>query len=303
MHSYLRILEMTQSNIRHFHVCCDGSFGNRYSGLIGGLTIARLVGLPATVSWPSTNMCRALWEDIFKPLEIDVVDWRLKEFYEHADKYDFLSVNDQHMNFFGKSAQDPAGMTLESVKEWVENSDKNIFYYTPLFYDWIPEEEIYLTIRNLHFSEEIMRNVQSFLKDNKLDGGYYGCHFRMTDFVNIESFDIDHWFHVIERSPKQKYFICSDDPDTEARFNELPNAFSYPKIHETTKFIPEGGWQHPYTDEDGRHSVFNVERGTDHVKEAVVDFLLLSLSQPFDTGKHSTFLRMAKVVRGAWNVK
>ena len=25
---------------------------------------------------------------------------------------------------------------------------------------------------------------------------------------NIESFDIDHWFHVIERSPKQKYFIC-----------------------------------------------------------------------------------------------
>ena len=83
----------------------------------------------------------------------------------------------------------------------------------------------------------------------------------------------------------------------------MPNAFSYPKIHETTKFIPEGGWQHPYTDEDGRHSVFNVERGTDHVKEAVVDFLLLSLSQPFDTGKHSTFLRMAKIVRGAWNVK
>ena len=45
---------------------------------------------------------------------------------------------------------------------------------------------------------------------------------------------------------------------------------------------------------DGRHSVFNVERGTEHVKEAVVDFILLSLSNPFDTGKQSTFLKMAK---------
>ena len=68
----------------------------------------------------------------------------------------------------------------------------------------------------------------------------------------------------------------------------------------TEKFIEEGDWHHPYTDEDGRHSVFNVERGTDHVKEAVVDFLLLSLSQPFDTGVQSTFLRMAKRVGTAF---
>ena len=65
-----------------------------------------------------------------------------------------------------------------------------------------------------------MNEVTSFLSKNHLDGGYYGCHFRMTDFVNIESFDIDHWIHVIKRSGDQKFFICSDDPDTEARFNE-----------------------------------------------------------------------------------
>ena len=75
MHSCLRTLEMTQSNIKHFHVCCDGSFGNIYSGLVCGLTLARLAGLPATINWPSTNMCRALWEDIFQPLDIDVVEW------------------------------------------------------------------------------------------------------------------------------------------------------------------------------------------------------------------------------------
>ena len=37
--------------MRHFHICCDGSFGNRLSGLIGGLTLARLAGLQPKVSW------------------------------------------------------------------------------------------------------------------------------------------------------------------------------------------------------------------------------------------------------------
>ena len=77
-------------------------------------------------------------------------------------------------------------------------------------------------------------------------------------------------------------------------FNELPNAFSEGSQDE--KYIAEGEWHHPYTDDDGRHSVFNVERGAEHVKEAVVDFILLSLSNPFDTGKQSTFLKMAKRV-------
>ena len=170
-----------------------------------------------------------------------------------------------------------------------------------MHYDWIAEHEIRATIRNLKFSDDIMMEVTNFLTKNDLSGGYYGCHFRMTDFVNIETFDIDHWYHVIQRSTDQKFFICSDDPSTESRFNDLPNAFSYPKEHETTKYIPEGGWHHAYTDGDGRHSVFNVERGTEHVKEAVVDFLLLSMSRPFDTGIHSTFLKMAKVVREAWS--
>ena len=51
--------------MKHFHVCCDGSFGNRYSGLIGGITLARLCDLPVKVSWPSTNMCRARFYELF----------------------------------------------------------------------------------------------------------------------------------------------------------------------------------------------------------------------------------------------
>lgn len=278
---------------KHFHICCDGSFGNRYSGLIGGLTLARLCDLTPRISWPSTNMCRALFEDIFEPLYIEVVDWRLKEFYPLADQYDFISVNDQHMRFFGKSAMDPGNMNIDIFKEIVSNSQLNIFYYTPLMYDWIPKEEIDYTIKKLKFNKSIIDEVNRFKHENELNQ-YYGIHLRMTDFVNIESFDVDHWMRVVGKASDQKFFVCSDDPDTEAKFNELPNAFSYPKNHKTEKFIPEGDWHHPYVDEDGRSTVFNVERGTEHVKEAVIDFLLLALSNPFDTGKQSTFLKMAK---------
>jgi hypothetical protein len=247
-------------------------------------------------------MCRARWDDIFAPVD-NVVDWGLKEFYPHVEKYDFLTVSDQHVRLFrdhGKMRMvDPGTLTLEQVCVSVANSKKNIFYCTPLIKNWLPEREVENTIRQLLFNREIMAVVANYLSKN-LQGGYYGIHLRMTDFKGIEDFDVDFWYNTVEKDTQNKFFICSDDPATEARFSGLPNAFSYPKEYKTEKFIPEEDWHHPYTDEDGRSSLFNVERGTEHVKEAVIDFLLLSLSQPFDTGVQSTFLQMAKRVGSAF---
>ena len=183
-------------NVKHIHICCDGSFGNRYSGLIGGLTLARICGLPATISWPSTNMCRARWDDIFAPKE-GVVDWRLKEFYPHVEKFDFMTVNDQHVQLFREHGPmkmvDPGALTLEQACISVANSQKNIFYYTPLIYDWLPEQEVRTTIRELLFNKDIMTQVSGYLAQN-LQGGYYGIHLRMTDFKGIEEFDVDFWY-------------------------------------------------------------------------------------------------------------
>lgn len=279
--------------MRHFHVCCDGSFGNRLSGLIGGMTLARLSGLQLKVSWPSTNMCRALFEDVFARPNFPVEEHRLSHYYPLADNYDFLSVNDQHMRFFGKSCTDPGGMNLDSFRQWINEREKDVFYYTPLMYEWIPREEVNHTIRQIVYSPEIMKQVSEFLDVNELRGGYYGIHIRMTDFVNIESFDVDKWIHICRKNSDKKFFVCSDDPETEAKFDVVDNACYLKKHYKTEKFIPEGGWHHAYTDGDGRHSVFNVERGTEHVKEAVVDFILLSLSNTFRTGEKSTFLKMA----------
>ena len=284
--------------MKHFHVCCDGSFGNRYSGLIGGITLARLCDLPVKVSWPSTNMCRARFYELFsEENNLEASDTNIREYYPIGEQYNLLSCDASYLQFFRNPGRmEPSNMNVESFRNFVNSSDKPVFYYTPMLYDWIPEEEIKKTIRDLKFSDDVLATVGKFLDENELRQGYYGIHLRMTDFVNIESFDVDHWIQTVAKADDQKFFVCSDDPDTEARFNELPNSFSYQKVHQTEKYIPEGEWHHPYTDDDGRHSVFNVERGAEHVKEAVVDFILLSLSNPFDTGKQSTFLRMAKRV-------
>ena len=284
--------------MKHFHVCCDGSFGNRYSGLIGGITLARLCNLPVKVSWPSTNMCRARFYELFSwENDLEASDTNIREYYPIGEQYNLLSCDASYLQFFKNQGRtEPGGMNVESFRNFVNSSDKPVFYYTPLLYDWIPEEEIKQTIRDLKFGDGILDRVGKFLDENELRQGYYGIHLRMTDFVNIESFDVDHWIRTVSEASDKKFFVCSDDPGTEARFNELPNAFSYKKVHKTEKYIAEGEWHHPYTDDDGRHSVFNVERGAEHVKEAVVDFILLSLSNPFDTGKQSTFLKMAKRV-------
>ena len=284
--------------MKHFHVCCDGSFGNRYSGLIGGITLARLCNLPVKVSWPSTNMCRARFYELFSwENDLKASDTNIREYYPIGEQYNLLSCDASYLQFFKNQGRtEPGGMNVESFRNFVNSSDKPVFYYTPLLYDWIPEEEIKQTIRDLKFGDGILDRVGKFLDENELRQGYYGIHLRMTDFVNIESFDVDHWIRTVSKASDKKFFVCSDDPGTEARFNELPNAFSYKKVHKTEKYIAEGEWHHPYTDDDGRHSVFNVERGAEHVKEAVVDFILLSLSNPFDTGKQSTFLKMAKRV-------
>tara|TARA_A100000171_G_C2139445_1_gene153545 strand:+ start:5183 stop:5929 length:747 start_codon:yes stop_codon:yes gene_type:complete len=243
-------------------------------------------------------MCRARFYELFsEENNLEASDTNIREYYAIGEQYNLLSCDASYLQFFRNPGRmEPNNMNVESFRNFVNSSDKPVFYYTPLLYDWIPEEEIKKTIRELRFSDDVLEKVGKFLDENELRQGYYGIHLRMTDFVNIESFDVDHWIQTVAKASDQKFFVCSDDPDTEARFNELPNAFSYPKLHKTEKYIPEGEWHHPYTDDDGRHSVFNVERGAEHVKEAVIDFILLSLSNPFDTGKQSTFLRMAKRV-------
>ena len=79
--------------MKHFHVCCDGSFGNRYSGLIGGITLARLCDLPVKVSWPSTNMCRARFYELFSTENnLEASDTNIREYYAIGEQLSLIHI-------------------------------------------------------------------------------------------------------------------------------------------------------------------------------------------------------------------
>lgn len=282
--------------MKYFHVCCDGSFGNRLSGLIGGLTLSRICNLPARVSWPSTNMCRALFEDIFSNTNIEYTSNNIRDYYPHADQYNLISNYSEYLKFFHTTRTDPEHLNVNSFLNIVESSDKPVFYYTPLLYDWIPKDEIYNTISQLFYVNFIQTQVDNFILNNFDNSEYYGIHIRMTDFTPIETFDVDSFYKLIQGSLNKKFFICSDERQVEDKFSQLSNAYSYPKREYTTKLDPSKDWQSPYTDNDGRYSVFNVERSKISVIDAIIDFLILSKSNIIKTGNHSTFLKMAMIV-------
>jgi hypothetical protein len=282
--------------MKHFHICCDGSFGNRLSGLIGGLTLSRICSLSPKVSWPSTNMCRALFGDIFSNTDIEYTSNSIRDYYSSADQYNLISNYSEYLKFFHTARTDPEYLNIDSFLKLIESSDKPVFYYTPLLYDWIPKNEIINTLNQVSYVKFIQDQVNHFILSNFNNAEYYGMHIRMTDFVYVESFDVDSLYEFAKESKDKNFFVCSDEKQIENKFSQLNNAFSYPKREYTTKLDPSKDWQSPYTDEDGRYSVFNVERSKISVIDAIIDFLILSKSNIIKTGNHSTFLKMAMIV-------
>ena len=89
-----------------------------------------------------------------------------------------------------------------------------------------------------------------------------------------------------------KYYICSDDKNTEDMFNKLENVFVHPKTSYVEKF-KEGGWNDCIIDNAGRCNNFNVNRPRQSVIEAFIDLLILSRTNIIVNGP-STFLHFAK---------
>jgi len=286
---------------RTLHVFCEDSFANRYSCIIGGITLSRVCGLDLMIHWPSTNMCRAKFYDIFstsnninvddtnyRDVEIDGNDYILAcpnivlilQRYKNIQFNNTIVLDDSDFNTF-----------LDAINS---NKQKDIFYsnpYLPSIIKNLPKEEIDKTILQLEFNTEIISKVNDLIQKNDLLNEYYGLHFRTTDYP--EKADIDYWFKIVNDSSDKKYFICSDDPNIEKYFDQLPNTFYFEKNHKTEKFIEGEDWRYVYVDEDGRECEYNVERGLEHTKEAVVDYLLLAFSNPIRTSTMSTFFNSA----------
>jgi hypothetical protein len=124
---------------------------------------------------------------------------------------------------------------------------------------------------------------------------YIGVHLRKTDFV--PSFDENIIREAVKTNPEIKFFICSDNKETEEAYLQFPNVFVNPKESYAEKLQP-GDWNQTIVDGLGNSFPFNVKRSESSVISAMVDLVLLSRSQLLPTDKRSSFLQVAYLLQG-----
>jgi|TARA_B100000424_G_C22889128_1_gene472973 hypothetical protein len=276
--------------MKKLYIHCDGGFGNRFNSLIVGLIICHKGKFSPIISWPSTNVCRALYDDIFED-EFEFNSNRLEDYSDSINQFEFV-MHDNQLNWNVKTISPFSYTSIEQIVNYYNSSVKNKLFY---FNNLIPNyRDLDLSlISNLKFKKEYYDIVNTFLNfDN-----YFGIHLRATDSPQGD-FNFDQIFNSIKNSEKI-YFVCSDSLEVENKFNKLKNVFTFPKTSYVDKIDSSFDWRVSrgmIKDEKNKALSFNVERSAQSVKEAIIDLLILSKSDIIPTS-NSTFLTTAQLLK------
>lgn len=273
--------------MKKIYIHCDGGFGNRYNVLLSGLFLAKTFNLHPIVIWKENNWCGAGFHDLFDVDQEVYDDFNHLTFFNEHDTFNLIHENQfgQKLSFISPFALN----SIEVVRSYLTTHDKDIFFYTNLIPRWIDLNVVYESIiPSLEFVPDICEEVDKFR--NTLPETYYGVHIRKTDFLN--EMNDDSVYEFVKTNTDKTFFVCSDDEETEKRFTELQNAFSYPKTSYVEKLV-DGTWNDRIVDSTGNAHNFNVNRPKESVRQAIVDLLLLSYSNLVNTNMRSTFLQIA----------
>lgn len=278
---------------RSIHIYCDGGFGNRFNGLVAGLLIAEAAGLQPVVVWPRNNWCGAGYAELFAASQT-VLERELLSY--SADKLNFqFFMTEDHLNL-GVTNLSPLQIgSLEQALTYLQGSDKNLFFHTPLIPAWLDMAEVKEQVRRLPLHSAIVSRAMAFIASRRLKD-YLGIHIRKTDFGSNAS-DDKGLFELLRNCPQKQFFVCSDDAGVEQQFATLPNVTTYPKRAYVEPLV-EGDWNTPTADHSGRVYSCNVNRSALSVEDAVIDLLILSHSQVVDSS-NSTFRNAALLMQAA----
>lgn len=239
--------------MRILYIYCDGGFGNRYGTLLGGLTVAKYHNMTPIINWRNTSSCRLPFDKIFSN-KIDVIDKPLTEFSNcilmmHED----FIVGKKNYNI--NSFEDINSLPLSDCGEYLYNNN-----WIP---QWMDETQYIDTGRELKFIDNIRNFSEMFAKRHSINAFTIGVHLRATDFnTYIPKFDKE--YKWISEQPEQKFFVLSDDPSIEKKFNKLENVIIRRKEHYVQRQNENLGWCE------------NIERTQESVMDALIDLTILS---------------------------
>ncbi len=276
--------------MKNLYIHCDGGFGNRFNALVVGLLICERGGFKPIISWPSTNVCRSFYDDIFQ-IQFEFNSNRLEDYSNSIDEFEFI-MHDNQLSWNTLINSPYSFSTIDQIVSHYNNSTKdNLFYFNNLIPNY---SDLNLSlISELKFKKEYYEIVDNFL--NVED--YIGVHLRATDFpqgsVNFEGI-----FNKVKESNRM-HFVCSDSREVENKFNELDNVFTFPKTFYVEKIDDSFNWRvhkGQIKDEMKKPLSFNVERSSESVKQSIFDLLILSKSDIMITS-NSTFLQTAQLLK------
>lgn len=276
--------------MKNLYIHCDGGFGNRFNSLVIGLLVSKIGKFNPIISWPSTNVCRATFDEIFENDYI-LTSNRLEYYSNDLNNYEFVMHENQLL--WNTRITSPYNFNkVNDLISFFQNSSKeNLFYFNNLIPNYADFD--LNIIRDLKFKSLYYEIVDNFLEHKN----YIGVHLRSTDFPQSDA-NFNTIYSQIKSSDK-KYFVCSDNPEVENKFNELENVFIYPKTDYVEKINSSKEWRvlkGEIKDEMNKSLSFNVERSSDSVKQAIIDLLILSRSDIMITS-NSTFLNTALLLK------
>jgi hypothetical protein len=115
--------------------------------------------------------------------------------------------------------------------------------------------------------------VRDFI-DRTIGGPFHSIHLRRTDLTVGLSDEEVRW--LLQHHPEQRFYICSDDAETEATLQRFANAYIRTKSAYVHKMSADEGWNVVSRDSAGRLYGSNIDRSSAAVIEGVIDLLVLS---------------------------
>lgn len=259
--------------MRTLNIYCDGGFGNRYGTLLGGLAVAKHHKMRPVVVWRDTSACRLPFDKIFSS-DISVIDKPLDEFSD--------SILLMHEDFI-QGKENYNVNSFESIDDLPLSNCGTYVYNNNWIPTWMDSGIITEVGRDLKFVDKIKNFCDQYCKKHNITSFTIGIHLRATDFnTYIPKFNRE--YKWIEDQPEESFFVISDDPNIEKKFNKLDNVVVRMKDHYVEKENSELDW------------CGNIERTSDSVMDALIDLTILSKTNIM-INSPSSFLKTALLLR------
>lgn len=272
---------------------CDGGLCNRLNSIIGAVFFSRMLGLELIVSWPINSRCGASFYDLFDA-SYQINQDSIIDISKFSEKY-LLLIHERQLLSRGVRLNPMDSLTVNGIIGKVTErlpDLEGLIYYNSLVPVYISPDATSDIISGIKVKDLFIDKANEFLQEVELvDRPYWGLHLRGTD-TGYSKLYYQFWWLVVSKL-KCPVVLCTDDENIEASFLKLKHVVSRAKSSFTKKAAPDRDWNDKNIDEYGRESNYNINRDSYAVKEAMVDFVLLSRSKLLLYTSQSTFLENA----------